>query len=212
MGKTQKAQHSRKRTRIQERNEHRIFDAALDIFSSYGFRGSTIDQIADKAEMSKPNLLYYFPSKEAIYIAVMERTLEEWLEPFAQLDPNGDPASEIWGYIERKLAMSHSNPRASRLFANEMLQGAPRIKKILVKELKPLVDEKCLVIDGWIKKGKLTPVDPVHLIYMIWAATQHYADFEVQIETLSPGPREKRFASAAETLKKIFLYGLLPRS
>ncbi len=209
---TIKAKHSRKRTRIQERNEKRILNAGLEVFASFGFRGSTIDQIAEKAEMSKPNLLYYFPSKQAIYVAVLERTLEDWLEPFKQLDPEGDPAEEIWGYIERKLAMSKSSPLASRLFANEILQGAPRIKKILVKELRPLVEEKAAVVETWIERGKLSPVDPVHLFFMIWAATQHYADFQAQIDTLAPGGRAKRFQTASETLKTIFLAGLLPRS
>ncbi|MGI9371571.1 MAG: TetR family transcriptional regulator C-terminal domain-containing protein [Hyphomicrobiales bacterium] len=209
---TIKAKHSRKRTRIQERNEKRILDAGLEVFATFGFRGSTIDQIADKAEMSKPNLLYYFPSKQAIYVSVLERTLEYWLEPLAQLDPNGDPTEEIWGYIERKLAMSKSAPLASRLFANEILQGAPRIEKILAKDLKPLVEEKGAVVETWIEQGKLNPVDPVHLFYMIWAATQHYADFQAQIDTLSPGNRGKRFETASETLKTIFLGGLLPRS
>jgi len=209
---THRAHNSQKRTRIQERNEKRILDAALKVFSSYGFRGSTIDQIAKMAEMSKPNLLYYFAGKEEIYIAVLERTLVEWLEPLTMLNPDGEPAEEIWSYIERKLNLSRTAPAASRLFANEMLQGAPRIQQILTGELKPLVDEKCAVIQKWIDAGKLNPVDPVHLIYMIWAATQHYADFEAQIDTLSPGPREQRFANASETLKAVFLNGLLPRS
>jgi TetR/AcrR family transcriptional regulator len=209
---TQKAQHSKKRTRIQERNERRILEAALGVFSSYGFRGSTIDQIAEKSEMSKPNLLYYFAGKEDIYIALLKRTLGEWLEPLTMLDADGDPAEEIWKYIERKLALSRTSPAASRLFANEMVQGAPRIHKILVNQLKPLMDEKCAIIQNWIDSGKLAPVEPVHLIYMIWAATQHYADFEAQIDTVSPGPREQRFSDASETLKLVFLNGILPRS
>lgn len=206
-----RARQSRKRTRIQEQNEQRILDAALDVFSTFGYRGSTVDQIARGAGMSKPNLLYYFASKDAIYLALLEHTLEEWLEPLKQMDADGDPADEIAGYIERKLEMSRKEPEASRLFATEVLQGAPRIRSVLEGELKALVDEKCAVIQGWIENNRLAPVDPLDLIFMIWAATQHYADFETQINALSPGSRDARFDSAAATLRTVFLKGLLPR-
>ncbi len=209
---TSRMQQTKKRSRIRERNEERILDAALEVFSSFGYRGSTIDQISGRAGMSKPNLLYYFARKHDIYVAVLEHTLDEWLEPLTCLDENGDPASEIWSYIERKLEFSRTTPAASRLFANEVLQGAPSIKSVLTGELKELVDEKCAVIDRWIKAGKLRPIDPLHLVFMIWAATQHYADFEVQIDALSDTSREERFRHAADTLKTVFLHGLLPPS
>lgn len=47
----------------------------------------------------------------------------------------------------------------------------------LTGDLKALVDEKSAIVSGWIDRGKLAPVDPQHLIFMIWATTQHYADF-----------------------------------
>lgn len=114
-------------TRIQSINRRLILDAALDVFSAYGFRGSTIDQIAEKAGMSKPNLLYYFPRKQNIYVTVLEDTLATWLEPFEDIDPDGDPLEELRRYIARKLEISASKPEASRLFANEILHGAPAI-------------------------------------------------------------------------------------
>ena len=113
----------KKATRIQTRNRRAILEAALDVFSTYGFRGTTVDAIAERAGMSKPNLLYYFPGKEAIYRAVLEDTLQEWLRPLAELDPAGDPIAEIGRYIDAKLVMSRRRPEASRLFANEILHG-----------------------------------------------------------------------------------------
>jgi TetR/AcrR family transcriptional regulator len=211
MSMAARARSSRGRTRIQAENEQRILAAALEEFSVHGFRGATIDQIAARAAMSKPNLLYYFARKEDVYVAVLEHTLTDWLEPLKQLDAKGDPAEEIWSYIERKLELSRSAPSASRLFANEILQGAPRVKSILEGPLKELVDEKCLVIQAWIDAGALRDVDPMHLIFMIWATTQHYADFEVQIDALSDAPREDRFTSAEQTLRTVFVEGLLPR-
>ena len=173
-----------KPTRIQEINRRIILEAALDVFSAYGFRGSTIDQIAEKSGMSKPNLLYYFKRKQDIYVAVLEETLEEWLQPLHDLKPDGDPVEELRRYISRKIDMSAKRPEASRLFANEILHGAPAIKSFLSTSLKKLVDEKAMVIRRWVSEGRLAPIDPYHLIFMIWATTQHYADFDVQVRAI----------------------------
>ncbi len=173
-----------KPTRIQEINRRIILEAALDVFSTYGFRGSTIDQIAEKAGMSKPNLLYYFKRKQDIYVSVLEETLEAWLQPLHELKPEGVPVEELRRYITRKIEMSAKRPEASRLFANEILHGAPAIKGFLSTSLKKLVDEKAAVIRQWVSEGRLAPIDPYHLIFMIWATTQHYADFDVQVRAV----------------------------
>jgi TetR/AcrR family transcriptional regulator len=175
---------TRPATRIQQKNKAAILAAGLEVFSQFGFRGSTLDQVAEAAGLSKPNLLYYFPSKDAIYSDLLSRLLESWLEPLHALNDDGDPVAEILGYAQRKLAMSRDFPRESRLFANEILQGAPRIKDVLEGELRTLVDAKAKVIEGWIAAGKVKQVDPYHLIFTIWSLTQHYADFDVQVRAI----------------------------
>lgn len=202
-----------KPTRIQLKNRRVILDAALDVFSTHGFRGATVDRIAERAGMSKPNLLYYFASKQAIYVAALEDTLQEWLKPLSDLDPAGDPIAEIGRYIDAKLAMSRTRPEASKLFANEILHGAPAIGAFLRGPLKALVDEKARVISGWIEAGRLNAVDPYHLIFMIWAVTQHYADFEVQIRAVlgCDGASVHPDAAAGATIARVFFEGLQPR-
>lgn len=202
----------KKRTRIQGINRGLILDAALEIFSAYGFRGSTIDQIAERAGMSKPNLLYYFPRKKDIYVTVLEKTLEEWLEPFRAIDPAGDPIEELRKYITVKLELSERKPEASRLFANEILHGAPHIRSLLDGELKTLVDEKASVLEEWMRVGKIARIDPRHLIFSIWATTQHYADFDVQVRAvLGEEHAESRFEDAARFLERLYLVGLKPK-
>ena len=200
-------------TRIQRENRERILEAALDAFSTHGFKGTTVDQIASGAAMSKPNLLYYFRRKQDIYEAVLANLLDTWLDPLRKMSASGDPLSEIQGYIRRKLEMSRDYPRESRLFANEVLQGAPRIRRMLEGELKGLVDEKALVLQEWMRQGKIARVDPRHLIFSIWATTQHYADFDVQVRAvLGPGlDGEGRFHDAAAFLATLYAEGLRPR-
>ncbi|CDX50291.1 DNA-binding transcriptional regulator of the alternative pyrimidine degradation pathway [Mesorhizobium plurifarium] len=202
-----------RRTRIQQEKRELILEAALEVFSASGFRGSTIDQIAEAAGMSKPNLLYYFRRKEDIHETLMQRLLDTWLAPLRELDDIGDPLTELRSYIRRKLEMARDFPRESRLFANEILQGAPRIKPMLEGELKTLVDEKAAVIKGWMRAGKIVRTDPWHLIFSIWATTQHYADFDVQVRAVLGADRggDGRFEDAARFLEQLFLDGLKPK-
>lgn len=208
-----RAARTQRRTRIQEEKEERILDAALDVFSTNGFRGSTIDQIAEVAGMSKPNLLYYFRTKEAIHRVLIQRVLDTWLDPLRAFNDNGNPETEIRSYIRRKLEMARDFPRESRLFANEVLQGAPHVEDELKGPLKDLVDEKAKVIRAWARAGKIVKCDPYHLIFSIWATTQHYADFDVQVRAVL-GDRyagEGRFDDAARFLEQLFMQGLLPK-
>lgn len=174
----------KKSSRIQQRNRYRILDAALDVFSVYGYRGATLDQIAAAAGLSKPNILYYFAGKEEIHLTLLSQLMETWLDPLVDMDARGDPMTEILGYVQRKLDMARELPRESRLFANEILQGAPRMRPHLIADLKPLFDEKCAVIQGWSDAGKIAHVDAKHLVFSIWSTTQHYADFASQIDVL----------------------------
>jgi TetR/AcrR family transcriptional regulator len=204
---------ARPRTRIQREKQDLILNAALDVFSLHGFRGATIDQIAEAAGMSKPNLLYYFASKEEIHRRLLTSMLDLWLDPLRELDSDGDPMPEIRSYIRRKLEMARDYPRESRLFANEMLQGAPHAIDVLEGELRVLVDDKAKVIESWMEQGKIARTDPYHLIFSIWATTQHYADFDVQVRAVLGLNRggEGRFEDAARYLEHLFMDGLLPR-
>ncbi|MDZ4394106.1 TetR family transcriptional regulator C-terminal domain-containing protein [Cypionkella sp.] len=197
------------RTRIQARNSTTILDAALDVFSQQGFRGATLDQIAEVAGLSKPNLLYYFPSKEAVHTALLNQLLRTWLDPLRAMNPDGDPVTEIMAYVHRKLELSRDFPRESRLFANEMLQGAPRMRDVIEGDLKTLVDEKAAVLQVWMDQGRIAKLPPVHLIFSIWAMTQHYADFDVQVRAVL-GPGHDPFTEAGDFLQTLFTKLLAP--
>jgi TetR/AcrR family transcriptional regulator len=200
---------ARPRSRIQQKNREVILDAALEVFSLHGFRGATLDQIAEVAGLSKPNLLYYFPSKEEVHTALLTGLLDTWLDPLRAMDPNGDPLREILGYVRRKLDLARDYPRESRLFATEILQGAPRMRAAIEGDLRHLVTEKAAVLTGWMDGGRIARVDPVHLIFSIWALTQHYADFDVQVRAVL-GPGHDPFTEAAGFLETVFTRLLAP--
>ncbi len=196
-------------TRIQEKNTTAILEAALEVFSAHGFRGATLDQVADAAGLSKPNLLYYFPSKDAVHAALLGQLLKTWLDPLRAIDPGGDPMTEIMGYVRHKLQLSRDYPRESRLFANEILQGAPRIMAAIEGDLKALVDEKAALLTTWMDQGRIARLAPHHLIFSIWSLTQHYADFDVQVRAVL-GPDHDPYAEAWAFLDTLFTRLLAP--
>ena len=194
---------SRPQSRIQQRNREIILDAALEVFSLHGFRGATLDQIAEVAGLSKPNLLYYFRSKEEVHTALLTGLLDTWLDPLRAMDPAGNPMQEIMGYVRRKLDLARDFPRESRLFANEILQGAPRMRDAIEGDLRLLVEEKAAILKAWMDQGRIAQVDPVHLIFSIWALTQHYADFDVQVRAVL-GPDHDPYSEAGRFLGTLF--------
>jgi TetR/AcrR family transcriptional regulator len=206
--------HVRSKTRIGGENIEKILDAGLSVFSRYGFRGARIDQIAEAAGMSKPNLLYYFRTKNELYVAVLSRILDMWLDPLREIDAKADPRDALTSYIARKIAHSRSHPEASRLFAIEIIQGAPMLQATLKSELAPLVAAKAGILKRWIAEGKLQPVEPMHLLFQIWATTQHYADFAAQIDVLTGKTLDDEafFDSAQKAILKTILAGVLPKS
>ena len=192
------------------KNKQHDLEAALNVFSTHGFRGATLDQIAGCGAL-KPNILY-FDGKEAIHIALLSQLRDAWLDPLRRLNAEGEPREELMRYIRRKLQMSREFPRESRLFANEIVQGAPRIEGFLSGELRALVDEKATVLQTWMDAGKIEPLDPYHLLFSIWAMTQHYADFEAQILMIRSGQIKDSHEGSDTFVETIFTKILLPET
>ncbi len=211
--KTSKKQPATRRIKANEQKTEKVLNAALELFSAYGFHGTRIEQVAERADLSKTNLLYYFSSKQALYTAVLQRLMEIWLEPLRSFDAKLDPVVAINNYIRAKLAYSRDHPLASKLYCVEVVQGADILGDLLNEELRGLVDSKAEVIRTWIESGRLAKVDPYHLLFSIWAVTQHYADFAVQISALTGKTLsdEAFFDETVTNVERILLDGIRAR-
>jgi TetR/AcrR family transcriptional regulator len=198
------------RAAIRERNEARILKAAEAVFAKKGFNGASTAEIARKAGVPKPNLHYYFRTKQVLYAGVLDNILEIWLDAMDEIRPGADPADALGRYIARKLESSRTLPEPSRLWAMELISGARHVEPFLKKRLKRLVREKAATIRGWAAEGKIDPVEPEHLLFMIWAMTQTYADFASQIAAVLGKDKldEEVFAKATKTMVGVVLKGL----
>lgn len=203
-----------RRERQMESKRAAISEAAIALFSQFGLHGVSIDQIAARADVSKTNLLYYFPSKEELYLHVLRQLLVIWLAPLRALSVEMEPLEAIREYIRLKLELSRDHPAASRLFCLEIIQGAPLLRGELEHELRDLVMEKHAMIARWVEAGRLAPIDPYHLIFSLWATTQHYADFRVQVESITGRTLEDPafFQQVLESLQTMLLDGIRPRT
>ncbi len=166
---------------IRQANELLILAAAEKVFARAGFGGATMAAIAEASALPKANLHYYFGSKEVLYRAVLARILHDWLEPTACITAGAEPRAAIEQYIRAKMALARLRPDGSKVFANELLHGAPIVKALLQTDLRELVVSKAAVIRSWVDAGRMAKVDGTHLFFTIWAATQTYADFDVQV-------------------------------
>lgn len=175
------------RTSVREENERLILEAAESVFAELGFKGATTGAIAERAGLPKANVHYYFPGKQDLYREVMARVLERWLDAADSLDDSDDPEEALGRYIAAKMELSRTRPLGSRIFASEIMRGAPAIVDHLETTLKNWLVSRSAIVRRWIDEGKLAPVDPKVLFYLIWASTQHYADFARQIEVLNDG-------------------------
>jgi TetR/AcrR family transcriptional regulator len=202
-----------RRRRLVEGKRTAILEAALAIFSRFGLHGTSLDQVASMADVSKTNLLYYFSSKEELYISVLRQLLDVWLLPLRGFTVEQDPIQAISDYIRVKLELSRDHPAESRLFCLEIIQGAPLLLNELEQPLRTIVQAKVAVIQGWIDAGKLAPVEPHHLIFSLWATTQHYADFRTQINAVTGKSLSDPlfFNEVLENIQALILNGIRPR-
>jgi len=179
------AEAPQKTGKIRAQNRKNILAAAEDSFVKNGFKGTSMQSIADAAELPKANVLYYFKSKQALYLAVLDEIIQRWNESIEDMSEGDDPAKVLGNYICAKVDLAIQYPNASKIFALEIIQGAPNLQEHLRSHLRNWVKEKSKIIQSWIDQGKMKSIDPEHLIFMIWSTTQHYADFDAQVLTVT---------------------------
>jgi TetR/AcrR family transcriptional regulator len=196
-----------------DRLEADIAAEAVRVFAESGYEGASVATIAENVGLSKQNLMYYFPTKQALYQRVLDDVLDEWLARMANIaEPDGEPAGVLRAYIKAKLDFSREHPWGSRVYAMEVISGAPLYGAQIRERVVPLVRKDIEVFQRWIAQGRIAPVNATHLLFAIWAMTQSYADFAAQMQlVLGDGQlTASDFADAEETISKLVISSLVP--
>ncbi|PXX43204.1 TetR/AcrR family transcriptional regulator [Undibacterium pigrum] len=191
-----------KLTRSRDALQARIMQAAVEVFAESGYAGTALASIAERAGLSKQNLLYYFPTKQILYEKVLDQVLDQWLDRMNILaDPEQDPATLLRNYIRAKLRFSREQPQASRVYAMEVISGAPVYAETMRNKILPLLQKDIAVFEAWMAAGKIAAVNTTHLLFAIWAMTQSYADFASQMSlVLGHSPLDENDFTEAETM------------
>jgi len=167
--------------RIRKKNKALILNAAKTEFVTHGFKGASIKRIAERAEIPRANIHYYFEDKTDLYQQLLTEIIDTWNKNYDTFNEKDDPKEALKSYIQSKVMYSRNEPEASRIFASEIIHGAPVLVDYLSGEFKEWVESKVAVINAWIDAGKIDAINPYHLLFLIWGSTQHYADFNVQV-------------------------------
>ncbi len=199
-----------RRLEIRQQNETLILQAAEKVFAEAGFGGATMQLIADLAGLPKANLHYYFATKEDLYRRVVQNIFEIWLNAAQSMDDAPGPVEGIGAYIDAKMDISRRHPNGSKVWASEVMHGAPVIQDYLETTLRDWTEGRIRAIQRWIDEGMMRPVNPRHLLYMLWATTQHYADFGHQIQTLNNDRplSDRQWLEAKASVKDLVLRGI----
>jgi len=195
---------------IRRRNVEKILHAAEKVFAEKGFGATSMGDIAEQAELPRSNLHYYFNTKDDLYRAVLQDLLEVWKQDALCFERFDDPRVVLTSYIRAKMSHSRSRSLGSKIWAKEMLHGAPLLGTSLDESLVPWAQLKENKIRRWVDEGQILPVEPSALLYMIWAATQHYADFGYQVTLLNGGEplSDMAFERAIQTVTGVILRGI----
>ncbi|WP_030073206.1 TetR family transcriptional regulator C-terminal domain-containing protein [Halomonas alkaliantarctica] len=192
-----------------DRIEQSILSAAEQVFAQYGYRGASLQAIADQAGLPKANILYYMGSKQALYVRLLNRMMRRWNAVLEDITPESDPGQVLSDFIRTKMVLGQRYPEGSKLFAAEILAGAPFLSDYLSGELKEWVASRAMIIRQWSIQGKMDNVDPRWLIFLIWSATQHYTEYSAQVNGIlgSEALSEMDLESICQFLEQVILKG-----
>ncbi|WP_324767894.1 TetR/AcrR family transcriptional regulator [Pokkaliibacter plantistimulans] len=194
---------------IRQENVTHIISTAERLFAEKGFSGTTLAAIAEEANLPKANVLYYFHNKAGLYQAVLDHILVVWMDDMKSMTEDVHPKEALRNYILAKVQQSKEYPHASKIFATEVIHGAENIRELLGGKLKQQFLDTCRVIRSWIAKGWMDPINPEHLLFMLWSSTQTYADFSAQITTLlgKAEMADEEYENAVELITRVVLKG-----
>jgi len=198
----------KRRIQNRDRLEAAIVQEAVRIFAECGYEGASVAAIAEHAGLSKQNLMYYFPTKQALYQRVLDDVLDDWLERMAVLnDPGQHPRDLLRTYIGAKLRFSREQPWASRVYAMEVIGGAQFYGVQIQARVIPLLRRDIDTFERWIAEGRIAPVNATHLLFAIWAMTQSYADFAAQMALVLDRPQltHQDFEDAEQLVTRMVL-------
>ena len=150
----------------------RVLQVALSLFAENGYRGTSLRDIARRIGIKAPSLLHHFPSKEQLYVAVLDRIFEG-LEESAQRVLSGSDnfqgrcRTAIVGAIDFIAA----SPDSMRIIWREMTEESGIGRQLFKRRLPPLFAMGVNFIFRGQREGEFREVDPFHFLLSLNSIT-----------------------------------------
>jgi AcrR family transcriptional regulator len=140
--------------------QERILDAALDVFAEAGYQQATVDEIASAARTSKGGIYFHFPGKDAIFLALLDRSANLLLARVAErMSAQADPIAKVDAALRSLVEMFGSHRALARLFLVEARGAGPRFHSRLADVQERFVAFLQQQLDEAIRQGLVPPFD-----------------------------------------------------
>lgn len=180
----------------------RILDAARAEFAQRGFPGARLQDIAERAGLTHPTLLYHFGSKERLYAAVIEQAMEDWAEMTSLAVAAAPPGFErVAALVDAGLEFFASHHDFVVIWRREAIEGGGRLEQAIIEHLRPFFDRAVVFLRGEVAAGRLREHDPIELMQLCYGAVMTYfsdAGFRARLLDEDPfaAPARERFRDA----------------
>ena len=157
-----------RRERKKDETRERIVGAAIRLFTLKGFESTTVDEIAEAADVAKGTFFNYFPRKEAVLDALGEQVVQEMEEVTRGLLARPGTAPEKIHHFATEITRRHSNNRElSRVFVQRMLSNFQEPIHSTAGRLRELL--RSLIEQGQ-AAGEIRPLDAARASAVIQGA------------------------------------------
>jgi TetR/AcrR family transcriptional regulator len=140
--------------------DERILVAAMQAFGTRGYDGTSLDDLAGELGIRKQTILYWFPSKEALLAAVVDRCAEEVARRLLRgLEGAGDGFGRVEAMVRAMFRLAARHPSMLG-FMREVTRLGPPASSRLLERLSPLVDRASGFLEAEMDAGRMRRHDP----------------------------------------------------
>jgi AcrR family transcriptional regulator len=191
----------------------RILEAARGEFALHGF-GARLQDIAERAGLTHPTLLYHFGSKERLYAAVIDDAMHDWAEMTSRAVSAAPGGFErVAALVDAGLEFFATHHDFVVIWRREAIEGGGRLEDAMAAHMRPFLDRAVAFLEREMAAGRLREHDPIELMQLVYGAVMTYfsdAGFRARLSGGNPLSVEAR-ARFGRALTAMLRAALEPR-
>src|SRR6188472_1561954 len=174
----------------------RILDAARAEFAQRGFPGARLQDIAERAGLTHPTLLYHFGSKEGLYAAVIEQAMLDWAAVTSRAVSDAPVGFDrVEALVSAAMEFFATHHDFVVIWRREAIEGGARLEIAMTQQMRPFLNRAVGFLEREIEAGRLREHDPAELMQTVYGAVSTYfsdAGFRAALSGVDPMTSEAR--------------------